>query len=137
MNEYILRQARTPKPCYICYKNSPYVLVSVSVPTLDFFYVCASHVHDQAFATCTRPGPEEPVTLDRSFETGQSDERIKALDPNPSMISLPASATPSQETIPLHAHYALHREFFGRRIRLIQPRRADMPKFPSVPGGAI
>ncbi|CDW95665.1 hypothetical protein [Sporisorium scitamineum] len=37
-NVYIHRQAGTPKSCFVCYKSSPHVLVSQSIPTLDFLY---------------------------------------------------------------------------------------------------
>ncbi|KAK0533236.1 hypothetical protein OC842_003020 [Tilletia horrida] len=50
-NHYIRRLAGTPKPCLICYRPSPVVLVSVALPTQDFFYCCPSHLADRHFAT--------------------------------------------------------------------------------------
>ncbi|KAK0546620.1 hypothetical protein OC845_004518 [Tilletia horrida] len=50
-NHYIRRLAGTPKPCLICYRPSPTVLVSVSAPTHDFFYVCPSHLTDRHFCS--------------------------------------------------------------------------------------
>lgn len=35
----------------ICFRPSPHVLVSQSLPTEDFFYVCESHFSDRHFAT--------------------------------------------------------------------------------------
>ncbi|KAJ1603673.1 hypothetical protein NDA14_001875 [Ustilago hordei] len=49
-NIYVLRQAGTPKCCYVCHKSSPHVLVSQSIPTLDFIYVCHAHLADRHFA---------------------------------------------------------------------------------------
>lgn len=50
-NVYIHRQAGTPKSCFVCYKSSPHVLVSQSIPALDFLYVCHAHLADRHFAT--------------------------------------------------------------------------------------
>lgn len=50
-NVYIHRQAGTPKSCYVCHKQTPHVLVSQSIPTLDFIYVCHAHLADRHFAT--------------------------------------------------------------------------------------
>ncbi|SOV05948.1 uncharacterized protein UDID_08739 [Ustilago sp. UG-2017a] len=49
-NIYVLRQAGTRKCCYVCHKSSPHVLVSQSIPTLDFIYVCHAHLADRHFA---------------------------------------------------------------------------------------
>ncbi|KAJ1032788.1 hypothetical protein NDA18_001513 [Ustilago nuda] len=49
-NIYVLRQAATGKCCYVCHKSSPHVLVSQSIPTLDFIYVCHAHLADRHFA---------------------------------------------------------------------------------------
>ncbi|KAJ1021816.1 hypothetical protein NDA13_005428 [Ustilago tritici] len=49
-NIYVLRQAGTPKCCYVCHKSSPHVLISQSIPTLDFIYVCHAHLADRHFA---------------------------------------------------------------------------------------
>ncbi|EPQ25638.1 uncharacterized protein PFL1_06775 [Pseudozyma flocculosa PF-1] len=49
-NLYIHRQAGTPRSCFICYKQTPHVLVSSTVPSLDFFYVCLAHLGDTHFA---------------------------------------------------------------------------------------
>ncbi|KAE8222962.1 hypothetical protein CF319_g3927 [Tilletia indica] len=49
-NHYVRRLAGTPKSCLVCYRPSPVVLVSVSIPTHDFFYVCTTHLADRHFA---------------------------------------------------------------------------------------
>ncbi|SAM86286.1 uncharacterized protein UBRO_08739 [Ustilago bromivora] len=49
-NIYVLRQAGTFKCCYVCHKSSRHVLVSQSIPTLDFIYVCHAHLADRHFA---------------------------------------------------------------------------------------
>ena len=55
VNHYIRRLAATPKSCLVCYRPSPHVLVSQSIPQADFFYVCASHLDDRHFATKIAP----------------------------------------------------------------------------------
>ncbi|KDN52649.1 DUF1742-domain-containing protein [Tilletiaria anomala UBC 951] len=51
VNHYIHRLAGTAKPCLVCYRPSPHVLVSQSLPAEDFFYVCESHLSDRHFAS--------------------------------------------------------------------------------------
>lgn len=183
-NIYIHRQAGTPKSCFVCYKSSPHVLVSQSIPTLDFLYVCHAHLADRHFATklsdpASSPSagtagerPPDKVSQDEiakikaEYEAKQkakegakdsdkdSDKDKKASKPFTAMgvagsvfstvtstvsglassaissipgeapASTAAATTPSPaaaETLakqhPLHAKYALHREFYAARVR--------------------
>ncbi|KAL9940369.1 hypothetical protein V8E36_001074 [Tilletia maclaganii] len=58
-NHYIRRLAGTPRPCLVCYRPSPVVLVSVSIPNEDFFYICAGHLTDRHFATLIPRQPQQ------------------------------------------------------------------------------
>ena len=118
-NEYILREARTPKACALCQKPSVFVLVSLSVPQWEFLYVCIKHVSDATFA--------RRVSALQARDAHGSN----ALEP----------ATPNRDALahdscaaPLHAHYTLHREFFAQRMRHFHARvpRSAL-QFPTVP----
>ncbi|PWN50542.1 hypothetical protein IE53DRAFT_387143 [Violaceomyces palustris] len=76
-NVYIHRQAATPKPCMVCFKLSPHVLVSQTIPEMDFFYICPSHLGDSHFAK--RVDVATPPTSTRLPEkVGKEEiERIK------------------------------------------------------------
>ncbi|GAC95033.1 conserved fungal protein [Pseudozyma hubeiensis SY62] len=179
-NVYIHRQAGTPKSCFVCYKSSPHVLVSQSIPTLDFLYVCHAHLADRHFATklsdpASSPSAatsgerlpdkvsqDEIAKIKAEYEAKQkakeaakdSDKDKQASKPFTAMgvagsvfstvtstvsglassaissipgeapASTAAATTPSPaaaETLakqhPLHAKYALHREFYAARVR--------------------
>lgn len=89
-NAYIHRQAATPKSCYVCYKQTTHLLVSQSIPTLDFLYVCHAHLADRYFATqvstpvsspaSTVAPPTRAATADRLPEkvSQQEIDKIKA-----------------------------------------------------------
>ncbi|KIS65783.1 uncharacterized protein UMAG_06163 [Mycosarcoma maydis] len=178
-NVYIHRQAGTPKSCFVCYKSSPHVLVSQSIPTLDFLYVCHAHLADRHFATklcdpASAPGSttaerlpdkvsqDEIAKIKAEYEAKQkAKESAKAKEEDANkeskplsamgmagsvfstvtstvsglassaISSIPAEAAASTaatasnaaaaETLakqhPLHAKYALHREFYAARVR--------------------
>lgn len=184
VNVYIHRQAGTPKSCFVCHKQSPHVLVSQSIPTLDFLYVCHAHLADRHFATKL----SDPASSSASTPTGgagttgrlpdkvsqeeidkikaEYEAKLKAKDSAkdkdkdkdkeskpfsamsvagsvfstvtstvsglassaigsiPTEAPQPAPATPSPTSAeslakqhPLHAKYALHREFYAARVR--------------------
>ncbi|KAJ7873277.1 DUF1742-domain-containing protein [Mycena olivaceomarginata] len=48
-NLYYKRTAGTPKPCYICYKDTTTVLATIN--TVDFLYTCVVHLSDPGFAS--------------------------------------------------------------------------------------
>lgn len=50
-NNYIRRLTSSAKPCYVCSRQSPIVLVSNTAGAHDFFYVCAGHLTDRNFAS--------------------------------------------------------------------------------------
>ncbi|KAJ9476184.1 hypothetical protein PHBOTO_006300 [Pseudozyma hubeiensis] len=183
-NIYIHRQAGTPRSCFVCYKSSPHVLVSQSIPTLDFLYVCHAHLADRHFASklsdpASSPSAvtagerlpdkvsqDEIAKIKAEYEAKQkakegakdsdkdSDKDKQASKPFTAMgvagsvfstvtstvsglassaissipgeapASTAAATTPSPaaaETLakqhPLHAKYALHREFYAARVR--------------------
>ncbi|SPO31687.1 uncharacterized protein UTRI_06608_B [Ustilago trichophora] len=184
-NVYIHRQAGTPKACFVCHKQSPHVLVSQSIPTLDFLYVCHVHLADRHFATkLSDPGPVATTTptsaaggsaerlpdkvsqaeiekikaeyeaklkakesaKDKEKEAQKENKPFSAMSVAGSVFSTvtstvsglastaigsipteaaqPAAVTPSPtsaetltKTHPLHAKYALHREFYAARVR--------------------
>ncbi|SPO31478.1 uncharacterized protein UTRI_06608 [Ustilago trichophora] len=186
-NVYIHRQAGTPKACFVCHKQSPHVLVSQSIPTLDFLYVCHAHLADRHFAnklsdpsstaaTTAAAGaagerlPDkvsqaeidkikaEYETKLKAKESAKDKEKDKDKDKDkeskpfsamsvagsvfstvtstvsglastaissiPTEAAHPAAVTPSPtsaetlaKTHPLHAKYALHREFYAARVR--------------------
>ena len=155
-NEYMLRMARTPNSCFVCYRPSVFVLVSLNVPQYDFMYVCLSHVDDRAFATCIKPAPLDAKSnlTTSSLNPTQTPNVPPAAEgdgtayPKSSSL-LPATqhtyhleqtanhtathtSTTSKEP-PIHAHYALHREFYAKRMRMFQPKTRTVPVFPEVP----
>ena len=83
-NRYILRQARTPRAFLLCRRPSPYVMVSLSVPQIDFFYVCSSHLGDRTFCTqqstaeASRPAAQQAEAAQTGSvqETGVPKEEI-------------------------------------------------------------
>lgn len=48
-NLYYKRAVATARPCYICYKPTTTVLATIQ--TIDFIYVCDSHLSDPGFAS--------------------------------------------------------------------------------------
>lgn len=177
-NVYIHRQAGTPKSCFVCHKASPHVLVSQSIPTLDFLYVCHAHLADRHFATklsdptsssssTSTPGERLPdkVSQDeiakikaeyeaklKAKETAKDKDADKSKPltamgvagsvfstvtstvsglASSAMSSIPTEAAQTTATTapsptaaeslakqhPLHAKYALHREFYAARVR--------------------
>ncbi|KAF7800117.1 hypothetical protein EIP86_011362 [Pleurotus ostreatoroseus] len=48
-NLYYKRAVGTPKACYVCYKPTTTVLATIN--TVDFIYVCDTHLNDPGFAT--------------------------------------------------------------------------------------
>ncbi|ETW84257.1 hypothetical protein HETIRDRAFT_381711 [Heterobasidion irregulare TC 32-1] len=48
-NVYYKRATATPKACFVCYKPTTTVLATAS--TIDFIYVCTTHLSDPGFAT--------------------------------------------------------------------------------------
>ncbi|CAD6886268.1 unnamed protein product [Tilletia controversa] len=66
-NHYIRRLAGTPKPCLVCYRPSPVVLISASLPSQDFFYICTSHLTDRHFANRI-PTPGSSSTAEAAGE---------------------------------------------------------------------
>ncbi|SJX66460.1 uncharacterized protein SRS1_11274 [Sporisorium reilianum f. sp. reilianum] len=176
-NVYIHRQAGTPKSCFVCYKSSAHVLVSQSIPTLDFLYVCHAHLADRHFAAklsdpasaaSAGEGLPDKVSQDeidkikaeyeakqKAKEGAKDKDKDKESKPLTAMsvagsvfstvtstvsglassaissIPTEAAATTSAATTatsataadtlakqhPLHAKYALHREFYAARVR--------------------
>ena len=155
-NEYMLRMARTPNSCFVCYRPSVFVLVSLNAPQYDFMYVCLTHVEDRAFAMCTKPAPLDAKSnlTTSSVDLVQRPNAPPAADGDgttylKSSSFIPATqhthqleqtavhtATHSSTTSkapPIHAHYALHREFYAKRMRMFKPRTRTIPVFPEVP----
>ncbi|CAG7848743.1 SubName: Full=Uncharacterized protein {ECO:0000313/EMBL:CCA69964.1} [Serendipita indica DSM 11827] len=60
-NMYYKRPVGTPKPCFICYRETRTVLWNPQ----DFLYTCDSHLSDTGFATAVSPdpAPSQKVTL--------------------------------------------------------------------------
>lgn len=175
-NIYIHRQAGTPKSCFVCHKASPHVLVSQSIPTIDFLYVCHAHLADRHFATKLsdpaspstsgerlpdKVGQDEIAKIKAEYEAklkakeskdkdGEKDKSSKPLTAmgvagsvfstvtstvsglaSSAIGSIPTEAaqvttthapgTTAAESLakqhPLHAKYALHREFYAARVR--------------------
>lgn len=182
-NVYIHRQAGTPKSCFVCYKSSPHVLVSQSIPTLDFLYVCHAHLADRHFANklsdpastsgsaagerlpdkvsqdeiakikaeyeAKQKAKESAKDKDKDADKDKQSKPLTAMGVAGSVFSTvtstvsglassaissipseaaaqPTATTPSPaaaaaETLakqhPLHAKYALHREFYAARVR--------------------
>ncbi|KAI0698629.1 VPS4-associated protein 1 [Cytidiella melzeri] len=48
-NLYYKRAVGTPRACYVCYKPTTTVLATVN--TVDFIYVCDTHLSDRGFAS--------------------------------------------------------------------------------------
>ncbi len=179
VNVYIHRQAGTPRSCFVCHKASPHVLVSQSIPTLDFLYVCHAHLADRHFATklsdpattstAATPGERLPdkvsqdeiakikaeyeakqkakETQDKDADKDKQSKPLTAMRVAGSVFStvtstvsglassaissIPTEAAQSTATTatgptaaetlakqhPIHAKYALHREFFAARVR--------------------
>ena len=162
-NAYRLREARTPRPCFVCRKPTPYVLSSESAPAYDNAFLCRSHTTDRALVTPLDGGhapsaaPAAPDSLAaevdkvvREYHSKQSqatDPKADAPDhaapppPSTDAAPKPPSADVASARVddgaglpPLHTRFALHREFFAQRVRQLTPRR--VPQFPSVPGRA-
>lgn len=50
-NAYRLREARTPRPCFVCRKPTPFVLSSESAPAYDNAFLCRAHTTDRTLVT--------------------------------------------------------------------------------------
>ncbi|EST06765.1 VPS4-associated protein 1 [Kalmanozyma brasiliensis GHG001] len=174
-NVYIHRQAGTPKSCFVCHKASPHVLVSQSIPTLDFLYVCHAHLADRHFANkLSDPASSSSAQVEKLPDKVSQDEiakikaeyeaKLKAKEtskdkdaekkpftamgvagsvfstvtstvsglassaissiPTETAQTTAATTAPSPTAAeslakqhPLHAKYALHREFYAARVR--------------------
>ena len=164
-NAYLLREARTPRACAICHKPTPYVLSSESAPMYDNMYICRSHTSDRTLVTqldtpadraaaharrtdVAKPSQEDIERVVQEWKDKQARSASDAQDkqaekPAPAPEQPPAKqaapaterAEPAAALPPLHTRFALHREFFAQRVRLLTPRRA--PQFPSVPSGGL
>lgn len=208
-NVYLHRQAGTPKSCFVCYKQTTHVLVSQSLPTQDFMYVCHAHLADRHFATkLSDPSGTSTTATTAATTTASSGDRLpdkvsqqeidkikqeyeaklkqkkdkddkdkdkdKSGESKPfsamsvagsvfstvtstvsglassAMASIPNEAAPSAASTPtvtateqlskqhpLHATYALHREFYAARVRnynermfKTKERQLNMPPAP-------
>lgn len=137
-NSYVLRQARTPKGCFVCHRPATFVLASTSMPTIDFFYTCASHTRDATF--CTPLAGGGPPGFEGGQEDGARTEPAARQDTAPA--AAPRTETEAATRDPqLHRQFALHREFFAQRLRYVRgidtQRRASTLKLPGVPGADV
>ncbi|KAL4402039.1 hypothetical protein ACI68E_001691 [Malassezia pachydermatis] len=97
----------------------------------DFFYVCLAHLTDRSFAT--RLDPSTPLSDEPAVQPASSSQSNATNEVQAATETLP----PKDENPPLHSRYALHREFYAKRVRQFQPARTPIPTFPAVPGTTI
>ncbi|PCH41326.1 DUF1742-domain-containing protein [Wolfiporia cocos MD-104 SS10] len=89
-NLYYKRAVATARPCYVCHKPTTTVLATIQ--TVDFIYVCDTHLSDPGFATqvgeagdgvdvsSAKMGlsPEEIEKVKKEWEERQKKKREKA-----------------------------------------------------------
>ncbi|XP_006459976.1 hypothetical protein AGABI2DRAFT_202508 [Agaricus bisporus var. bisporus H97] len=61
-NLYYKRTAGTAKACFVCYRPSTTVLATIN--TVDFIYVCPSHLSDLNFASQVKEETKSQVTTE-------------------------------------------------------------------------
>ncbi|KAJ3520309.1 hypothetical protein NM688_g9181 [Phlebia brevispora] len=89
-NLYYKRAVGTPRACYVCYKPTTTVLATIN--TVDFVYVCDTHLTDPGFATEVKDtnadaaggpkkaelSPEEIAKVKEEWEERQKRKQEKA-----------------------------------------------------------
>lgn len=135
----IWKTAGTPRACYVCHKPTPTVLATAN--TVDFIYVCDTHLTDPGFASRISDAPD--VTAEaiakvkeeydaaqkakkKAVDKGKQDaekegkdgdgKETHAKDAKPSSPSVPgALASSPGAATPKHEKYSLHRHIFSMR----------------------
>ncbi|VDC04113.1 unnamed protein product [Peniophora sp. CBMAI 1063] len=141
-NVYFKRTAGTPRACYVCCKPTPTVLATAN--TVDFIYVCNSHLKDPGFATQISDTPDVSTAeaiakvkeeydaaqrakknaaekakegAEKEKELDGAGKEAAAKDAKSPLSSTPGALTPASPgaATPKHEKYSLHRHIFSMR----------------------
>jgi len=133
VNVYYKRATATPKPCYVCSKETTTCLATIDVS--DFLYTCPSHLTDTGFAVpLAQPATKPTITqedidrvkaeyeekhkkMERDKDKGKGeDDKTKTSKAKAPSLSLEKPPPPTK--------FALHRQFFEMRTNEWKTKQA-------------